>query len=82
MARFAPGHGIGTVRKIAANAVMAGCKPECMPVIMAIVECMLEPSMGLRTWAMSTGPQFPMVLVSGRLAAERVQTYARERRSA
>jgi hypothetical protein len=67
---FAPGFGIGTVRKIAANAVMAGCKPEVMPVIMAMMECILEPSIGLRTWAMSTGPQAPMVLVSGPIADE------------
>jgi hypothetical protein len=67
---FAPGFGIGTVRKIAANAVMAGCKPETMPVIMAMMECILEPSIGLRTWAMSTGPQAPMVLVSGPIADE------------
>jgi hypothetical protein len=65
---FAPGMGIGTVRKIAANAVMAGCKPETMPVIMAVMECILEPSIGLRTWAMSTGPQAPMILVSGPIA--------------
>src|SRR6185369_4826059 len=68
--KFAPGFGIGTVRKIAANAVMAGAKPEAMPVIMAMMECILEPSIGLRTWAMSTGPQFPMVMVSGPYAQE------------
>jgi hypothetical protein len=67
---FAPGFGIGTVEKIAANAVMAGCRPEAMPVIMAMVECILDPSMGLRTWAMSTGPQAPLVLVSGPIADE------------
>jgi hypothetical protein len=67
---FAPGFGIGTVRKIAANAVMAGCRPETMPVIMAMMECVLEPSIGLRTWAMSTGPQAPVVLVSGSIADE------------
>lgn len=67
---FAPGFGVGTVRKIAANAVMAGCKPETMPVIMAMMECILEPSIGLRTWAMSTGPQAPVVLVSGPIADE------------
>jgi len=66
--KFAPGFGLGTVRKIAANAVMAGCKPQTLPVIMAMMECILEPSMGLRTWAMSTGPQFPVVLVSGPVA--------------
>jgi hypothetical protein len=67
---FAPGFGVGTVRKIAANAVMAGCKPETMPVILAMMDCILEPSIGLRTWAMSTGPQAPVVLVSGPIAEE------------
>lgn len=67
---FAPGFGIGTVRKIAANAVMAGCKPETMPIIMAMMDCVLEPSIGLRTWAMSTGPQAPVVMVSGPMADE------------
>src|SRR4051794_13723762 len=36
---FAPGFGIGTVRKVAANAVMAGCAPDTMPVILAMMEC-------------------------------------------
>lgn len=67
---FAPGFGVGTVEKVAANAVMAGCEPETMPVILAMVECILEPSIGLRTWAMSTGPQAPIVLVSGPIAEE------------
>ncbi len=66
--KFAPGMGVGTVRKIAANAVMAGCRPDHMPIIMAMMECILEPSIGLRTWAMSTGPQFPIVMVSGAYA--------------
>ncbi|GIH06700.1 hypothetical protein Rhe02_47670 [Rhizocola hellebori] len=67
---FAPGFGVGTVSKIAANAVMAGCRPETMPVILAMMECILDPSIGLRTWAMSTGPQAPLVLVSGPIADE------------
>jgi hypothetical protein len=62
---FAPGNGIGTVEKVAANAVMAGAAPEAMPIILAMLECVLEPSIGLRTFAMSTGPQAPVVLVSG-----------------
>lgn len=67
---FEPGFGVGTVRKIAANAVMAGCRPEAMPVVMAMMDCVLDPSIGLRTWAMSTGPQAPVVLVSGAIAEE------------
>jgi hypothetical protein len=62
---FAPGVGIGTVEKIAANAVMAGAPPATMPVILAMMDCILDPSIGLRTFAMSTGPQAPIVLVSG-----------------
>lgn len=67
---FAPGFGVGTVEKIAANSVMAGCRPEMMPVILAVMDCILEPSIGLRTWAMSTGPQAPIVMVSGDIADE------------
>ena len=65
---FEPGMGIGTVEKIAANAVMAGCQPAAMPVILAMAECILDPRLGLRTFAMSTGPQAPMVMVSGPIA--------------
>lgn len=67
---FAPGMGIGTVEKIAANAVMAGAGPDAMPVILAMAECVLDPSIGLRTFAMSTGPQAPVVMVSGPVASE------------
>jgi hypothetical protein len=67
---FAPGFGVGTIRKIAANAVMAGCAANTIPVILAMMDCILDPSMGLRTWAMSTGPQAPIVLVSGAYADE------------
>jgi hypothetical protein len=67
---FAPGNGIGTLRKLAANAVMAGCKPETMPILLALMECVLDASIGLRTWSMSTGPQAPLIMVSGPLARE------------
>ncbi|MBU6423516.1 MAG: hypothetical protein KGJ98_00020 [Chloroflexota bacterium] len=60
-----PGFGIATVETIAANAVMAGCKPEHLPVLIAAIECIAEPAMGLRTKAMSTGPQAPMIVVNG-----------------
>lgn len=67
---FEPGFGVGTVEKIAANAVMAGCKPEVMPVILAMAECILDPRMGMRSCAMSTGPQAPVIMVSGPVAQE------------
>ncbi|MBM4405525.1 MAG: hypothetical protein FJ039_04975 [Chloroflexi bacterium] len=67
---FDPGFGIGTVEKITVNAVMAGCKPQVMPVILAMAECILDPLIGLRSFAMSTGPQAPVVMVSGPITEE------------
>ncbi|SEO49235.1 UGSC family (seleno)protein [Trujillonella endophytica] len=67
---FEPGYGIGTVEKIAANAVMAGARPESMPVILAIAEAYLDPWYGLRCLSMSTGPQHPLILVSGPYAQQ------------
>lgn len=60
-----PGFGRATVEKIAVNAVMAGCRPSHLPVIIAAVEALADPQMYLRTKAMSTGPAAPLVLVNG-----------------
>ena len=38
-----PGYGIVTIEKIAANAVMAGAKPEYLPVIITAVEMLCDP---------------------------------------
>lgn len=62
---FEPGFGVGTVEKIAANAVMAGCKPQSMPIVLAVAEALMDPYYGLRCLSMSTGPQHPLILVSG-----------------
>lgn len=60
-----PGEGIATVEKIAINAVMAGCKPEYMPIILTAVEAMLDPAFELlRVQATTAGPA-PLVIVSG-----------------
>lgn len=60
-----PGFGLATVEKIAANAVMAGCRPEHLPVVIAAVECLAEPVMYIRNKAMSTGPAAPLLIVNG-----------------
>jgi hypothetical protein len=44
-----------TAEKLAINAVMAGCLPEYFPVVVAIVEAMLEPSFPLHVPNASTG---------------------------
>jgi hypothetical protein len=60
-----PGFGIATVEKLAVNAVMAGCRPEHLPLLIAAVRCLAEPKMYIRNKAMSTGPHAPLVLVNG-----------------
>ena len=65
-----PGFGIATIEKIAANAVMAGARPEHMPIILAMIDCFMDPRSGWRGVCMSTGPQAPVIMVSGRYAKE------------
>src|SRR5216117_2536801 len=65
IATLEPGFGIATVEKLAINAVMAGCGPEHLPLLIAAVRCLAEPKMYIRNKAMSTGPHAPLVLVNG-----------------
>jgi hypothetical protein len=65
IAELEPGFGKATVRKIAANAAMAGCRPEHLPVLIAAIQCLADPAMYLRNKAMSTGPHAPLVWVNG-----------------
>ena len=52
-----PGEGIATIEKIAINAVMAGCKPEYMPIVVTAVEALLDPRFELlRVQATTAGP--------------------------
>jgi hypothetical protein len=60
-----PGFGIATVEKLAVNAVMAGCSPAHLPLLVTAVRCLAEPKMYIRNKAMSTGPHAPLVLVNG-----------------
>lgn len=60
-----PRKGRATVGVIAVNAVMAGCRPEYMPVIIAIVEALADPNFPLDWMQISTIPMAPFVLVNG-----------------
>ena len=42
-----PNYGRVTVEKVAINAVMAGCRPEYLPVVLAVAECACEPAFNL-----------------------------------
>lgn len=65
----APKFGIATVEKIAINAVMAGAKPEYLPVIIAAVEAVTEDFYTTHMQA-STGGQVPMLIINGPIIQE------------
>ncbi len=54
-----------TVEKVAINAVMAGCKPEYMPVVIAAVEAFLAPSFEPHSVIATTMFIGPIVVVNG-----------------
>ncbi len=65
-----PGMGLASVEKIAINAVMAGCAPGHLPVLIAAVEAIAEPRFNLRMVAMSTSPGAPLLVINGPIAKE------------
>ena len=60
-----PRWGAVAIEKIAVNAVMAGCLPEYMPVLIAAVEAMLEPEFNLYGVQATTNPSAPLIIVNG-----------------
>jgi hypothetical protein len=57
-----------TVEKVAINAVMAGCKPEYMPVLLAALEAALEPVFTLHGVLATTYFSSPIIIVNGPVA--------------
>src|SRR5438477_1532609 len=60
-----PALAAATVEKIAINAVMAGCKPEYLPVVLAAVEAVLEESFAMHGVLATTMFVGPVVVVNG-----------------
>lgn len=65
IAELEPSGGVATVEKLAINAVMAGCLPEYLPVIIAAVEAMADPKFNLQGIQTTTNPAGPLVVVNG-----------------
>src|SRR5262245_9000427 len=57
-----------TVEKVAINAVMAGCKPEYMPVVLAVVEAALDPVFTMHGLLCTTCFSGPVIVVNGPIA--------------
>lgn len=62
---MSPRRVVPTLRNIAANAVMAGCRPEYFPVVVAAVRAVLNPDYNLHGTLATTHPCAQMVLVNG-----------------
>jgi len=54
-----------TVEKIAINGVMAGCKPEYMPTLIACVEAITDPRLNLYALQATTGGPAVMIIING-----------------
>ena len=54
-----------TVEKVAINAVLAGCKPEYMPVVLGVLEAALDPLFVLHGLLCTTHFSGPLVIING-----------------
>ena len=66
---MAPNYGRLTVEKAALNAVMAGCRPDYLPVVLAAAECACDPAFNLHGVATSTHFSAPLIVVNGPVRA-------------
>ncbi len=60
-----PGFGTATVERIAINAVMAGCRPEFLPALIATVAAAVEKPFNLQGMQATTNPATPWIIVNG-----------------
>ncbi len=60
-----PGLGEATLERVAACAVLAGCRPEYFPVVVAAVEAALDPAFNLHGMTNTTHSCGPVVIVNG-----------------
>ena len=60
-----PKMGRATLQQIAVNAVMAGCRPEYLPVVVAALRAVSEPAYGLSHRQTTTHAGAPLIIVNG-----------------
>jgi hypothetical protein len=56
--------------QVAANSVMAGCRPEYFPLVMLAIEAMCDPAFNLRGVQATTHPVAPLAIFNGPIARE------------
>jgi hypothetical protein len=65
LGELGPAMGIATIEKVAAAAVMAGCKPDFMPIVVAAVKAAAEPAFDLSELQATTHCTAPLIIVNG-----------------
>lgn len=70
LGRMPPRWRLTTVHHVAINAVMAGCRPEYFPVVIAGLQAALDPDFNLYGVQATTNPAGVMLLVNGPIASE------------
>jgi hypothetical protein len=70
VAAIPPRYGAATPLRLAANAVMAGCRPEYFPLIVLAIEAMCEEKFNLYGIQATTHPCTPLIIVNGPVAKE------------
>jgi len=70
VATLDPMGGQATVEKIAVNAIMAGCRPEYMSVLIAAVEAIADPVFNLVGVGTTTNPDVTMLIINGPIAKQ------------
>ncbi len=69
LAEIPPNWGAATAENLAVNAVMAGCLPEHLPVLVAAVEAMGDPAFNLYGIQATTHPCAPLLIINGPIRA-------------
>jgi hypothetical protein len=60
-----PAMGVATVEKVAINAVMAGCRPEHLPIVIAAVRAVCDPTLDTTEAQSTTHCIAPLLIVNG-----------------
>ena len=68
--QIAPRNGLATVHAVAVNCIMAGCRPEYLPVVIAATEAVADPVLNLNAVNSTTHPCGLFVLVNGPIGRE------------
>jgi len=65
-----PNYGRATVEKVAANAVMAGCRPEYLPAVIAAIEAVCDEGFDLHGVSATTNSPAPLLVFNGPVRRE------------